>query len=87
MAVANTRHIRIRPADNDEVSVPKDVADLLGPEAALEIGFGQVTIRRSGGLSGAELSAIAKPVKTAEELMSHAKHHRRTGSELLSLSS
>ena len=51
MAVANTRHIRIRPTEDDEVTVPKDVADLLGPEAELEMGSGQVTIRRSGKLA------------------------------------
>jgi hypothetical protein len=72
MAVANTRHIRIRTADNDEITVPKDVADLLGPEAELEMGSGQVTIRRSGKLTREALSAIAKPPKTAEELLRHA---------------
>lgn len=71
MAVANTRHIRIRSADSDEVAVPKDIADLLGPQAELEVGFGQVTIRRSGKLSRSELSAIAKPARTAEELLGH----------------
>lgn len=72
MAVANTRHIRIRPTQDDEVTVPKDVADLLGPEAELEMGSGQVTIRRSGKLARSELSKIAKPVKTAEELLGQA---------------
>ena len=72
MAAANTRHIRIRPTEDDEVTVPKDVADLLGPEAELEMGSGQVTIRRSGKLTRSELSKIAKPVKTAEELLGHA---------------
>lgn len=72
MAVANTRRIRIRPAGNEEIVVPRDIADLLGPEGELEVGSGQVTIRRNGKLTRAELSAIAKPVKTAEELRRHA---------------
>ena len=72
MAVANTRHIRIRPADTDEVTVPKDVAQLLGSEAELEVGSGQVTIRLSGKLTREYLSSIAKPAKTAAELMGHA---------------
>ena len=72
MALANPRRIRIRSADGDEVVVPKDVADLLGPEAELEVGSSEVTIRRSGKLTRSELSAIAKPVKTAEELLGEA---------------
>lgn len=72
MAVTNTRHIRIRPAESDEVTVPQDVADVLGPEAELELGSGHVTIRRSGKLTREYLSSIAKPPKTAEELMGHA---------------
>jgi hypothetical protein len=72
VTVTSTRHIRIRSANSDEITVPKDVADLLGSEAELEIGPGQVTIRRSGKLTRSELSAIAKPVKTAEQLMRHA---------------
>ncbi len=69
MALANTRHIQIRAADGDEVTVPQDVADLLGPEAELEVGSGQVTIRRSGNLTREYLESIAKPALTAEELL------------------
>jgi hypothetical protein len=72
MAVANTRHIQIRVADGDEVTVPKDVADLLGPEAELEVGSGQVTIRRSGKLTREYLESIAKPALMAEQLGRHA---------------
>lgn len=72
MAVANTRYIQIRVADGDEVTVPKDVADLLGPEAGLEVGSGQVTIRRSGKLTREYLESIAKPAFTAEQLGRHA---------------
>ena len=72
MAATNTRHIQVRVADGDEVTVPKDVADLLGPEAELEVGSGQVTIRRSGKLTREYLESIAKPPLTAEQLGRHA---------------
>lgn len=72
MAVTNIRRIRIRPADSDEITVPKDAADLLGSEAELEVMPGQVTIRRSGRLTRADLDAIAKPALTAERLRRHA---------------
>jgi len=71
MALANTRHIQIRATEGDEITLPKDVADVLGPEAELKVGSGQVTIRRSGKLTREYLSSIAKPAKTAEELMGH----------------
>ena len=49
MALANTRHIRIRPsADDSELTVPADVVEMFGPDADLELKVepGQVTIRR-----------------------------------------
>lgn len=72
MALANTRRIRIRSADGDEVAVPQDVAALLGPEAELEVGADEVTIRRTGKVTRSELAAIAKPARTAEELLGGA---------------
>lgn len=71
MAIAGTRRTRIRSAGADEVSLPKDVADVLGSEAELEVGSGQVTIRRRGKRTPSELSAIAKPTKTAQQLLGH----------------
>ena len=50
MALANTRHIRIRPAaDDSELTVPADVVEMFGPDAELELKVepGQVTIRRA----------------------------------------
>ena len=50
MALANTRHIRIRPAaDDSELTVPADVVEMFGPDADLELKVepGQVTIRRA----------------------------------------
>ncbi len=73
MAVTNTRHVRIRPDEADEIAVPRDVANVLGTEAEIQVEPGQVTIRRSGKLTAEYLSSIAKPPKTAEELMRHAK--------------
>jgi hypothetical protein len=53
MALANTRHIRIRrAADDSELTVPADVVEMFGPDADLELKIepGQVTIRRAEGL-------------------------------------
>ncbi len=50
MALANTRHIRIRPAaDDTELTVPADIVEMFGPDAELELKVepGQVTIRRA----------------------------------------
>jgi hypothetical protein len=45
------------PADDEELRVPADVAEMLGSEARLEVGPGEVVILRPGKLSASALAA------------------------------
>jgi hypothetical protein len=73
MALANTRHIRIRPAaDDSELTVPADVVAMFGPDADLELKVepDQVTIRRAGRghvlRDPASLRHLSRPLTDAE---------------------
>jgi len=71
MALANTRHIRIRPAaDDSELTVPADVVAMFGPDAELELKVepGQVTIRRAGGLRQSDLKGWGKALEDPKSL-------------------
>lgn len=64
MALANTRHIRIRPAaDDSELTVPADVVEMFGPDAELELKVepGQVTIRRAEAASESVGNVLKDP--------------------------
>ena len=63
MALANTRHIRIRPAaDDSELTVPADVVEMFGPDADLELKVepGQVTICRADAVPQSALKGAGK---------------------------
>lgn len=65
---ALARHLRVHPTAADELSVPADVAELLGPDAQMEVGPGQVVTLRPGKLSSAALAASVTPLADAERL-------------------
>lgn len=69
---ALARHVRVVPAAAEELSVPADVAALLGEDAQLEVGPGHVVTLRPGKLTRAALAASVKPLDDAGRLR-HAR--------------
>ncbi|GAB3196881.1 hypothetical protein GCM10027062_07150 [Nocardioides hungaricus] len=70
---AAARQVRVVPAAAGELRVPADVAELLGEDAQLEVGPGQVVTLRPGKLSSAAMAAGTKPLDDASRL-----RHTRT---------
>lgn len=62
------RHVRVVPAAAGEMSVPADVAELLGEDAQLEVGPGQVVTLRPGKYSSAALAAGVEPLDDPSRL-------------------
>lgn len=60
--VRASRQVRVVRADNGELRVPADVAEVLGAEAQLEVGPGQVVTLRPGKLSASTLATEVEPL-------------------------
>lgn len=57
-----SRRIRVVPAEEAELRVPADVAEMLGSEARLEVGPGHVVTLRPGRLRTSVLAAEVMPL-------------------------
>lgn len=62
MERAAVRQVRLFPSDGGELRVPADVAELLGGEARLEVGPGQVVTLRPTKLGSSVLAAGVEPL-------------------------
>jgi hypothetical protein len=56
------RHVHLVAADSGELSVPADVAELLGDDAELEVGPGQIVTLRPARLRASALAAVVEPL-------------------------
>jgi hypothetical protein len=64
-----TRKAPVTEASGDELTLPADIARILGKVARIEVGPGPVVTLRPGQLQAADLAAAVAPVTSIDQLI------------------